>query len=231
MDNNKNTFSAYKPVLIFGTAVLFVMSILSLWAWQRIPAGTEIPVHWGPDGQPDRYGNKFLGLLMLPIVVVAIMFLRVVVPKLEPRRRHMQYSLKTLNIIIGAIILTMAVFHLMMILNVTGKIMDIRRGIVIALGLLFIVIGNYMGKMRSTFTLGIKTPWTLTSEKSWLKTHRLGGGLFTILGMIIIISCFINCGLATFIILIAGVLLILIATFTYSYIIWKQDPDKAKHGR
>ena len=91
------------------------------------------------------------------------------------------------------------------------------------MGALFMVIGNYLGKVRSNFIFGIRTPWTLSSEDAWDKTHRLGGWLFFVTGLLIFLSGLFSENGWIFVMLLGGFFLAIIFLFGYSYWIWKQD--------
>ena len=60
----------------------------------------------------------------------------------------------------------------------------------VLIGILFIVLGNYMPKLQQNYTVGIKIPWTLNSAENWNRTHRLGGRLFIIGGILMILGGF-----------------------------------------
>ena len=88
-----------------------------------------------------------------------------------------------------------------------------------------------MGKVRSNHIFGIRTPWTLSSEVSWNKTHRLGGKLFMLLGLLLIVTPVLLTETISFFVLISGTLAITVISFWYSYTTWKSDPDKLPIGR
>ena len=207
-------------------AIIILMLLISAWAWRQIPPDTQLPVHWGINGQPDRYAGKFWGLFMMPVVVTAMGILLILIPLIEPRKKHLNLSLKAYNIILIAIFLLMAGMHILVIMSSLNQSISVDRAVPFGVGLLFIIIGNYMGKIRSNFLLGIKTPWTLSSELSWNKTHRLGGRLFVLCGFLLALSALLFTGKVTFTILMIGVIGSVIVTFAYSYFVWKNDPQK-----
>jgi uncharacterized membrane protein len=101
----------------------------------------------------------------------------------------------------------------------------------ITVGALFVVIGNYLGKTRSNFFFGVRTPWTLSSELSWARTHRLAGRLFVLSGLVIMLTAVVAPGPTTALVIslaIAGVVAIPVA---YSYLVWRSDPAKQPIGR
>lgn len=221
---NKNKMLNIRNLVIFSGLVLAIMFALSAWAWVQIPADQQVPVHWGVNGEPDRYGSKFEGLLLLPIIFTAVSALLAVVPRIDPRGNNILRSGKAY----GALWITMLLFflglHVVLILNTLGVNAPIDMAVPLGVGVLFVVIGNYMGKVRRNYMFGIRTPWTLASDLSWNKTHRLGGRLFVLLGLVMIASAAFATGMATFIIMFGGIIGMLISVFVYSYMVWKQDP-------
>lgn len=226
MNTLKRQFKNLKPALVTAITLFVIMALISIWAALQLPADIKLPVHWNINGEPNQYAGKFLGLFMMPIVVMVVILLVTFLPRIEPRKKNINLSMKAYNLIIISIILVFATLHIVMIMNALGKSLSIGKIVPALIGVLFIVIGNYMGKIRSNFMLGIKTPWTLSSELSWNKTHRLGGRLFILSGFLIIISSFMLSGTARMIILLISVFGTVIISFIYSYLIWKGDPDK-----
>ena len=107
-----------------------------------------------------------------------------------------------------------------------GREVDISQLMLVGMGALFIVIGNLMGKIRSTFTFGVRTPWTLTSERSWVATHRLTGWLWVGIGLVAIALGLLGLGEAGFWAFMIGVIGSLVVILPYSWWVWKRDPDK-----
>lgn len=226
---NKTTINL-RNYLIFSAIVAVLMFALSAWAWGQIPADAQIPVHWGINGQPDRYGGKFEGLLLMPIIVTAVAALLAVVPRIDPRGENIKRSSKAYGALWIAIMLFFLFLHGSLIFSTLGRDVPIDMIVPGGVGLLFIIIGNYMGKVRRNYMFGIRTPWTLASDLSWNKTHRLGGRLFILLGLLMISTALFTTGAVTFGIMFAGIIGLLITVFAYSYTVWKQDPDAQKPG-
>lgn len=220
-----------KPIIYVGFIAITLMFILSAYGWLHVPADQRIPVHWGVNGQPDRYGSKFEGLLSIPLVSCFLLALFLAIPWLEPRRLNLERSQKAYKAITIALFLFMLIIQGMMVFSALGHRFDITHIVPTGVGLLFLLIGNYMGKMRSNFFMGIRTPWTLSSDLSWNKTHRLGGKLFAGFGVLMMILPWLVGGSVLFGVLISSIAIVVLVPIVYSYVVWKSDPDKQTAGR
>jgi uncharacterized membrane protein len=216
--------STRRPLVISGV-VLLLMFVLSAWAWMRVPAGQRIPVHWGMSGQVDRYGGKSEALLLLPLVALGMVGLLALIPRLEPRRLNLERSVKAYTAVWLGILGFLLVLHVVLVLTALGWPVGVPLVAACSVGALLVLMGNYLGKTRSNFFFGIRTPWTLSSELSWSKTHRLGGKLFVILGLGTIVTGLLG-PFVQFIWLLGGASLVVAVVLVYSYVVWRADPDK-----
>ena len=220
---NKN---AQKRMLIFS-GVIFILSILiTLFAWQKIPNDALIPAHWNVQGEVDRYASKTVGLLIGPGVILLLSILLAFLPRLEPRVENLQQSQKAYRVVWAVILLFMGLLHLITTMAALNYKINMSMVMAFLSGTLFMAIGNYLGKIRSNFMFGIRTPWTLTNDTAWNKTHRLGGWLFFITGLLTFISGFFHSGKLTFGLLLGGLFLSLLILFGYSYWVWKKEEDQ-----
>ena len=170
------------------SAITFVVSLaVSAWAWGQIPDGAQIPIHWGINGEANGYAPKAVGLLLVPGIILLIGLIFAAIPFIDPRREHQERSTTARIWILGATMVLLGGVHVVSVLTVLGARLDIGRVVVIGVSGMFIVIGNFLGKTRSNWFVGIRTPWTLSSERSWSQTHRLGGYLFMAAGVVSII--------------------------------------------
>lgn len=222
---NNNTQSLMKKFALIGVVISILMLALSAYAWNQIPAGQELPVHWNAAGEVDRYGSKAEGLLLLPAISMGMFALLALIPKIEPRKLNIEQSAKAYlatGVILGGFMLLV---HGTAVAAALGSTINTSVVVTAALGVLFIVIGNFMGKIRSNFMFGVRTPWTLSSELSWNKTHRLTGKLFMAWGVIMLILAFTGTAAQLLIYAVVGILGITVWSFVYSYLVWRNDPD------
>lgn len=212
--------------LIGSLLILIAATGLSTWAWFQVGPDARIPIHWNVKGEPDGYAGR-MGLWYLVFGIAGITALLAVVPSIEPRRGHLLRSSRAYQGVWLATIGFLGLLHAVTVLIALGHNVSINRWMCIGLGLLFAIIGNYLGKTRSNFVFGIRTPWTLSSELSWRRTHRLGGRLFLAFGVVLFVfGVFDVTGHALFWMLLGGVIVLIAATFIYSYVVWRNDPDR-----
>ena len=116
------------------------------------------------DGQVDGYAPKTIGLLMLPLIAAGVAALLAVIPRVEPRRANLERSGKAYGAIWVGVMTLFGLVHLLTVAVALGATVDMPRLILIGVGALFVVIGNYLPKVRPNYLMGIRTPWTLTSD-------------------------------------------------------------------
>lgn len=221
---------AFRRGLLWSGIIVVMMLTLSAYAWVVLPADVRIPTHWGMSGQPDAYGGKAEGLLLLPAITAGLALLLFFIVRIEPRQRHIRLSTKAYMAIWLAVLGLMAVIHAFAVATALGIALDINIVLPIALGVLFVIIGNYFGKLRSNYFAGIRTPWTLSSDLAWDQTHRFGGKLFVLIGIIFIFSTLFHDPVLFFYLLMGELLLVTVLLTVYSYFAWRGDPNK-RNGR
>lgn len=201
---------------------ILLLSILSLIAtaivYRYLP--DTIAIHWNFKGEVDDYAGKWFVFITaaLPIVLYT-MFL--VIPKIDPKRDSYEKHGKAYGIIKLITIVVLIIIHWISVFIALGYDLNIGLIVKLAVGILFIVIGNYMGQFRHNYFVGIKTPWTLANERVWKKTHRVGGFGFIVLGLVFIVGIFINSVIYSLITSVLVILLI-VGLFLYSYLIYKK---------
>lgn len=159
---------------LFGSAAV---------AYQALPPDTVLPVHYGLDGRPDRWGSAGLALFAMPCSALVVWATALVIPHVEPRGENSRKSAKPTGTIILATLGLLAAIHAVTLAQAFGVAVDMGAVVMTGLGLLFAVVGNLLGKLRPTFTVGIRTPWTLSDDRVWDKTHRATGRVWVAAGL------------------------------------------------
>ena len=199
------------------------MFILTALSWPSAP--DRIPVHWNAAWQVDRYGGKVEGLLLLPAMTLGLYLLLLLAPRIDPGRANYQRFAGVYNAFRLTIVTFLAVLHGAVLLSLRGYAIDLSTVMPLAIGALFVLIGNWMGKIRPNWFMGIRTPWTLSSKVAWVKTHRLGGWFFVGLGLACMASGVLHAPWLGSVII--GLLLVgVVVLSAYSYLVWRKDPDK-----
>ncbi|MCL6476916.1 MAG: SdpI family protein [Peptococcaceae bacterium] len=181
-----------------------------------------VPSHWNVQGQVDRYSSRLWGAFGLPLMTAGIYLLMVLVPRIDPRRenyarfrgayRLFKLALTAFFVWVYAIILT----------NAMGRGIPVDRAVVTAMGLLFMVMGNYMGQLRYNYFVGIKTPWTLASEEVWQKTHRFSARLWVVSGLAVAISGLLLGGQKALVIIVAALGAAVVVPLVHSYVLFRK---------
>lgn len=216
-----------KPLLVVNTILILAMLGITAWAWPSIAADAQVPVHWGLDGVPDRFGSKWEALLTLPIVSAALTAVFLVVPFFDPRRKNLERSAKLWNAAAIGTVLLIAALHVFLVLTATGRDVDIRNFLLPGIAGLFLVLGNYLGKSRSNWFAGVRTPWTLSSDYSWEKTHRWAGPLFMLTGALTLLAWMVASPEIALYVMIGAVAATSLISIVLSYVFWRNDPDRA----
>jgi uncharacterized membrane protein len=203
-------------------AAMFVAAVI---IWPTVSG--RIPVHWDAHGNANGYGGKFEGLLLIPLIAVGLYLLLLFLPRVDPGRANYAQFARPFLVVRYAILILLAGLYGVTLLAVKGYGFNTTRLVLGGIGILFIVLGNVMGKVRPNWFVGVRTPWTLSSKRSWVRTHRLAGWMFTLAGLIFLILIAFNIGAALHWIILSVVAVLTIVLVVYSYIEWRHDPEKS----
>lgn len=174
----------YKKMIIITTLVTLLPILLGIILWEKLP--DSIATHWGADGQANGWSNKAFAVFGMPCILAAIHLFSVCVTLNDPKRKNIHKKpLALVFWIVPVVSLVTSGFTYMAAL---GSDIDIRLIVSIMMGILFIILGNYMPKLQQNYTVGIKLPWTLNSIENWNRTHRFGGKLFIAGGVLTAVS-------------------------------------------
>src|SRR5579872_2159905 len=207
-------------ITIFLVAVIVLQIVVCLVTLPFLP--DRVPIHWNAAGQVNGYASKWFNLfypLMSIVTVGLVRGIMAISPRLD--RQGYRTNLKFANIFIAGVVLLLLILQLAATAIAMNMPVDMTFVITLALSLLFIVIGNFLGKIRRNLSgIGIRTPWTLANDTVWERTHRLGGWLFVAVGLLGLVCSFIPA--IRLISIIGGVLLVSVITVVYSYIVYQR---------
>lgn len=205
-------------------AIVAAMFVVAAVRWGTVP--DRIPVHWDAAGRVDGYGGRFMGLLLIPLLSLGLYLLLKYVPRIDPAHRNYENFARTYMLLRVVLMLYLGYFYVITNLA-TGDPEGIPMNTLVlgAVGVLFIVLGGAMGKFRPNWFAGIRTPWTLSSKLSWVKTHRAGGRVFIATGLVAMVGAFVGGEWAIWAVL-AVIGLGVVFLVGYSYFVWRDDPHR-----
>ncbi|PMQ00833.1 MAG: hypothetical protein CBR30_09170 [Dictyoglomus sp. NZ13-RE01] len=204
--------------------LILLMFIIGFVSYPFLPE--KIPMHWNFKGEIDRYGSKFEGVWAIPLLTLFLYLGLLFIPYIDPERENYIKFEKVYQIIKLSLVIVLSILYYITIIVGLGGPKDLIPKIVpITIGILFIILGNYMPRIKHNWFVGIRTPWTLSNEEVWRKTHRFGGYLFVISGILMIITGFLP-PYWNFVFLILSVFLSGVLSIFYSFILYKRIENK-----
>lgn len=183
----------------------------------------QVPSHWNIYGQVDRTTGRLWAVLMLPAIATGIWLLMLVLPRIDPRRAAYATFAGTYQLIVNAVVLFLAFVQVALLGVALGWPIGIPQVLGAGMGLLFMVLGNEMGRLKPNWFAGIRTPWTLSDPENWRRTHRFGGKVFFVAGLLIAVSSLLLPSSASSFVILAGALGTAVLTVGYSYLLWRQS--------
>lgn len=211
--------------VIPGLVVLVASLAFGLWAWERLPA--EVATHWSLSGEPDGWSSRTTGVLLTPAIGLGLALLLTVFPRIDPRRDSYALHGPTYWTVANASLVFLGAVHAAMIGYNLGWPLRMDMLVGIGAGALFILLGNLMTRMRPNWFMGIRTPWTLSSEQVWRKTHRVGGYGFVAAGVVMATAGLLRSG-AFAVIALAAVGAAAVVPIVYSYFAWREEHESPK---
>lgn len=207
----------------YPAVLIAVTAILSAVAYPRLPA--MVPSHWNLHGQVNAWQPRGRAAFFVPILLLLVWGAMRGLPKIDPRRANYAKFQPTYDLVIGTVLTLVGLIHLTVLAYALGMPISIHRVAPIALGVMLIVIGNQLPRARSNWWFGIRTPWTLSNDRVWERTHRVGGYLMTAAGVAVVLSAFIS-GLAAPLLIIVCVAASALGSIVYSYFAWRQETSR-----
>lgn len=187
----------------------------------------EIATHWNLWGEPDGWSSRALGATMLPAILTAMFVLFTwFVPRVDPRGESYAAFQATYDILVAATLAALGAVHVVVLGVALGWDVTIARAVPLVVGALFVVIGILMPRVRPNWFIGIRTPWTLSSDRVWERSHRVGGPLLVLGGLCIAASALAR-GEWSLALMLAGVIGSSLAAIGYSYWAWRQESRRA----
>jgi uncharacterized membrane protein len=187
------------------------------WAYRKLPS--EVVTHWGIDGHPDGWASPLTAVLMFPAIGLLLLVVFWVLPRIDPRREAYTATSSPYWIVANIVMLVIAVLHIVVLGNALGWAIQIPILVPVMIGGLFVVIGVLMPRMQPSWFMGIRTPWTLSSDEVWARTHRMGGKFWVGAGVLLALAAL--GGRFWLYLGIGGAVFAVLAPVVYSWRIWR----------
>lgn len=201
------------------TAILTLLPmVMGLALWEQLPE--RMPTHFGIDGAADGWGSKTFAVFGIPVMFLVFQIIIWAVTRLDRQNRgHNEKVLK----LVGLIFPAMSIFCAVLMYTRAMEI-ELDPGSILfsMLGLMFLLMGNWLPKVKQNATLGIKLKWTLYNEENWNKTHRFGGWCWVLGGIVFCVMGFLP-DKALLWIMPANILLMVLAPTVYSWRLAKRQ--------
>ncbi|MBR2925123.1 MAG: SdpI family protein [Clostridia bacterium] len=205
----------YSKTLIVTTIIILLPVLAGIILWNKLPE--QIPTHFNAAGEVDGYGSKAFAVFGLPLMLVAFQWLCAVGSlKMDPKAKNLEG--KVFSLVLWIIPVLSIVMNALVYCTALGMNMNVQIIVPLLMGLLMVIIGNWLPKCKPTWTLGIKLPWTLADEDNWNRTHRFAGPVWVVCGLVIMLCALIG---GAFLWVIAAALVVMIAAPTvYSFLLF-----------
>lgn len=183
----------------------------------------QIPTHWNIEGQVDGTMSKPWGVIILPLAAIFVFLLMKVIPVISPQGFRTDQSTGVLNVFTVTLVGFMTGVALLVLLEASGRDVHINEMIFGGVGMLFIVMGSYLGKVQKNYFLGIRTPWTLANDEVWNRTHRFSGWVFVLMGLFLFLNAFVRFPVRW---LLGAIIFTALIPVIYSYILYRRIEGK-----
>ena len=205
-------------------ALLVVLTFAaSILAYPRLP--DRVPTHWNIHGQVDAYGSRWIATFLIPGMLIALWGLLRVLPRIDPRRENYASMQGTYDLVVNVTLTLLAVVHFVVLGAVMGAPISIGRVVPAIIGGALVIIGKVLPRARPNWWFGIRTPWTLSNDRVWERTHHVGGYVMTVVGVLAILASVLDLTIASVAVGIAAGALGL-GLIGYSYFAWKQETSR-----
>jgi uncharacterized membrane protein len=193
---------------------------LSLWAGPQLPQ--SVPSHWNAAGQVDGYSSPAMAMFLTPAITLGVGLLLIFLPMIDPLRANVDKFRRPYHWAVVGFAVYFTYIHVLTLLAGLGVSYNMTYALIPAFALLFIGLGFLMDRTQPNWFIGIRTPWTLSSPVVWQKTHRFGGLMFKLSGLLALVGLFFRLEIA-FMVMLVPTMVAAFGTIIYSYVAYRQE--------
>lgn len=210
-----------RTTIIAVLLMIAAATVAGILLWNQLP--DPMASHWNINDQVDGYTSKFWGVFMLPLIALGMLVLFIVIPGIDPLKANIAQFRDVFNLFITLMVAFMLyIYALSLRWNLGYTDFEMSKAMLPAMGILFFFIGYMLRKAKRNFFIGIRTPWTLSSDKVWDETHRIGSVLFMISGVLALTGALFG-GTTAFWFLFGPIIGSTLITLVYSYMIYQKE--------
>ena len=208
--------------LVLSAIIIDVSLLVSMYLYFYVNMPEMMASHWNASGEANGYISRYWGLFLMPFISAVLFGLLCFIPKIDPLKKNIDSFRKEYDWFIFLIILFIFYIHSVTLLWNLGYVFNMSLAVVPGISVLFIYISHLLKVSKRNWFIGIRTPWTLSSDIVWEKTHVLSSKLFLAIGILMLGALFIPDYMAWIILI--GVGFTVIIPFVYSYFVFKNLP-------
>ena len=210
-----------RTTIIIAAVLIVIATLVGVALWDRLP--DPMASHWDSNDQINGYMSRFWGVFLMPLMTMGLVLFFLAIPRLDPLRANIAAFQSVFNLFIVLFVGFMVyVYFLTLLLNLGYTGFNMSEALLPALGVLFFFVGYLMRKSKRNFFIGIRTPWTLSSDWVWEETHRVGSVLFMISGALASIGSLFG-GMTAFWFIFVPMMVSVLATLLYSYVLYQRE--------
>jgi uncharacterized membrane protein len=217
--NNENKYRLNREMLLREWPLWIIMAgllVTAVLVYPHLPP--QVPGHWNIHGEVDKYYPRAFGAFFPPLLAIGMYILLLITPVLDPKRDNYMRFPKAYAAVRWVLVIFFGILYVATIMVSLGYNLNISLIVKALVAILLLVIGNFMGQFRHNYFVGIKTPWTLNNEEVWQRTHRLGGKIWVIGGLVCLATSPFEASWSAWIFMGSIAVMVLVPTI-YSYII------------
>ena len=210
-----------KTTTIIALVLIALAVLVGVVLWNQLPE--QMASHWDANDQVNGYISKFWGVFLMPLITLGMLVLFLVLPSIDPLKANIAQFRESFNLFIVLIVAFMLYVHgLTLAWSLGYQGFKMSTAMLPFLGVLFIAIGWMLRKAKRNFFIGIRTPWTLSSDSVWDKTHQLGSVLFMASGALAIVGGFFG-GMTAFWLMFVPLIGSSLFLVVYSYVLYRNE--------
>lgn len=205
--------------------LIFLSFVFGFYFYQYFPA--SVASHWGLNGEVDGYSSRGLAAFLLPAMITAMYLFFLVLPYFDPKKEQYAAFAPTYHKFKDLMVVFLFILFLLTGINGLGQTVNIGFWVPIMVGGLFAQIGWLLKGVKMNWFMGVRTPWTLSSETVWAKTHEASGWVFTVSGLLIAATVLVP-GSAKVVLFIVAILFMIVTLPLYSYLLYAREKKEKK---